>query len=499
MRLPWTITRCLGTALLVVATGATVAGAATVGPVTAVSGTSPYTAGCSGHDEPGTNFLSSEVEPWIAVGPSGGLVGAWQQDRWSNGGSHGQVAAVSADGTAWTTSFADFNRCSLLAHGKSRDDTSEPGHLWDRSTDPWVDVSPDGTVHQITDSLNVTGPGFGDGSAILYSRYDRATNTWAKPTVLRADLLNTVLNDKESLTADPTDSRFVYAIWDQLVSPNANANPIATENAIGFHGPTFFTRSTDGGATWEPARPILDPGTLDQTIGSQIVVLPDGTLVDGFNLRFGAKNAKGVRGDNVAIQRSTDRGATWGSPIIVDKLVPTSVTAPGETARVRTGDILPEWAVDPTSGRLYAIWQDGRFKPGGLAGIALAWSDDGGDTWSPTIEVDDSGAGVAAFTAGVDVNTAGDVAITYYDFRHDAAPGGPATTDYRVAVWKHGTTGFAASEPVGGTFDQKNAPLTDRGWFLGDYEGLDHVGTVFRPLFARSPGATDIYTATVAP
>jgi hypothetical protein len=499
MSLPWTIARCVGAACVTVAVGAAGAGAATVGPITQVSGGSPYTAGCSGHTEPGTNFLGAEVEPWIAVGPTGGLVGAWQQDRWSNGGAHGQLAAVSADGTSWTSSFADFNRCSLLAHGKSRDDASEPGHFWDRSTDPWVDVSPNGTIHQITDSLNVTGRGFGDGTAILYSRYDPTNNSWAKPTVLRQDLLNTALNDKQTLTADPLDSNFVYAIWDRLVSPAESANPIATENAIGYRGPTWFARSTDGGATWEPARIIFDPGEINQTIGSQIVVLPDGTLVDGFNLIFNFKNANAVRGDNVAIQRSTDHGATWGSPVIVDKLVETSVTAPGETARVRTGDILPDWAVDPTSGRLFAIWQDGRFKPGGLAGIALAWSDDGGLTWSDTIEVDDSGAGVAAFTPSIDVNSAGDVAITYYDFRNDAEAGGPATTDYRVAVWPHGAGGFGASQPVGGTFDHKNAPLTTRGWFLGDYEGLDHVGTVFRPFFARSPRATDIYTATVTP
>jgi hypothetical protein len=489
----------LAPALVVAATAATAAPAAVVGPVTQVSGGSPYTAGCSGHDEPGTNFLASEVEPWIAAGPGGVLEGAWQQDRWSNGGSHGQVAARSADGRSWITSFADFNRCSLLAHGKDRDDPTEPGHFFDRSTDPWVDISPDGTTHQITDSLNVTGPGFGDGTAILYSRHNPTNNSWSKPTVLKIDLLNTVLNDKESLTADPTDSRFVYAIWDRLVSPSEPANPLPAEFAIGYRGPTWFTRSTNGGATWETARVIFDPGEINQTIGSQIVVLPDGTLVDGFNLIYNFKNAHGVRGDNVAVQRSTDHGATWARPIIIDKLIETSVTAPGETALVRTGDILPEWAVDPSSGRLFAIWQDGRFKPGGRAGIAMAYSDNGGRTWSPTVEVDDSGSGVAAFTPSIDVNTAGDVAITYYDFRHDAAAGGPATTDYRVAVWTHGTSGFAPSQPVGESFDHKNAPLTTRGWFLGDYEGLDHVGTVFRPFFARSPGPTDIYTSTVTP
>jgi hypothetical protein len=44
-----------------------------------------------------------------------------------------------------------------------------------------------------------------------------------------------------------------------------------------YFGATWFSRTTDGGQTWEPARPIFDPGGNSQTIGNQIVVLPDGT------------------------------------------------------------------------------------------------------------------------------------------------------------------------------------------------------------------------------
>ena len=43
--------------------------------------------------------------------------------------------------------------------------------------------------------------------------------------------------------------------------------------------------------TWEPARSIYDPGQNDQTIGNQIVVLPDGTLVDLF-AEFHNENSK---------------------------------------------------------------------------------------------------------------------------------------------------------------------------------------------------------------
>jgi hypothetical protein len=35
---------------------------------------------------------------------------------------------------------------------------------------------------------------------------------------------------------------------------------------------------TNGGSSWETARPIFDPGQKDQTIGNQIVALGNGDL-----------------------------------------------------------------------------------------------------------------------------------------------------------------------------------------------------------------------------
>ena len=87
---------------------------------------------------------------------------------------------------------------------------------------------------------------------------------------------------------------------------------INSENAIGFgfKGPAVFSRTTDGGLTWEPARIIYDPGATGQTIGNQIVVLPDGTLVNVFNEIVFFKNVRGEArfAFNLALIRSTDRG-----------------------------------------------------------------------------------------------------------------------------------------------------------------------------------------------
>src|SRR5437773_11417617 len=79
----------------------------TLTPPTSISIATPFAPGCGGATEgsfPGANFNypNSETEPWLAVSPTNpnDVAGFWQQDRWSDGGSHGLVAAVSHDGGA---------------------------------------------------------------------------------------------------------------------------------------------------------------------------------------------------------------------------------------------------------------------------------------------------------------------------------------------------------------------------------------------------------------
>jgi hypothetical protein len=62
---------------------------------------------------------------------------------------------------------------------------------------------------------------------------------------------------------------YVYAVWDRLTNQNSR-------NPNDFRRPAWYSRTADGGATWEPARIIVDPGANASTIGNQIVVLPDG-------------------------------------------------------------------------------------------------------------------------------------------------------------------------------------------------------------------------------
>ena len=75
--------------------------------------------------------------------------------------------------------------------------------------------------------------------------------TWSNPIELICDIDPRFFNDKNTITADPTNSSYVYAVWDRLKGPNGEI--INPENVVGlgYHGPAYLTRTTDGGATWE--------------------------------------------------------------------------------------------------------------------------------------------------------------------------------------------------------------------------------------------------------
>src|SRR5947209_8012504 len=109
---------------------------------TTVSGPSPY-ASCSDANQPGTNYANAEVEPQVAVNPANtmNIIGAWQQDRWSNGGAHGLVAGFSSDGgTTWGETTLPFSVC---ARG---------GLSYERASDPWDSIGPDGTACAVSKS-----------------------------------------------------------------------------------------------------------------------------------------------------------------------------------------------------------------------------------------------------------------------------------------------------------------------------------------------------------
>ena len=339
---------------------------------------------------------------------------------------------------------------------------ADPWHIKSAGIDdPWVSIGPSGVAHQIALSFNNTDA----REAILYSRSPDGGRTWGEPVTLTSDTSPLAGLDKESITADPKRARFVYATWDRS---STEAGP--------FTEPTWFTRSTDGGRTWEPARIIYDPGIDNGTIGNQIVVLPNGDLLNVMAVFVGA-------GIKLAVLRSTDRGATWSAPLFIDDIATIGITDAKTGEPVRTSDFLPDIAVDPRTGRTYIVWQDARPSGGQRDGIVISSSADGGRTWSSPVQV--NGAPQAqAFTPSVDVDRDGKVAVGYYDFRNDSTDPAVLLTNTWLATSRDRGRTFT-DRAVGSTFDMRTAPDAG-GFFVGDYQGLDHTDEGFAWLYVAA-------------
>lgn len=483
------ITLCILIVMATLGAVAVWAGALTAGPLVQASGDSPFDDNCGNFPgtPAGTVYLDTEIEPWVEVNPTNpnNVVATWQQDRWSNGGSRGSVVGASFDGGAtWTiVPVPGITDCS--------------GGSFQRASDPWVSFAPNGDLYQMTLALDIDTPpgrtgGFGP-NGMTVSKSTNGGLTWSDPVVLIRDDNPRFLNDKNSLTADPTDEDYVYAVWDRLQLPQGTVINPERVFGFGFKGPAYLARSTNGGDSWEPARKIYDPGANNQTIGNQIVVQPNGTVVDFFNEILNFKNSDGGTKFefNLALIRSNDKGGTWlpkGKAIRAAKMLGLGVVTPDDRQPVRDAAVLFDVAVDPQNGNLYAVWQDARFT--GFDQVAFTQSTDGGNTWSSPVKVNLTPGNAnplrqQAFVPSVAV-AGGVVGVSYYDFRNDDGSGELA--DHWLAHC-HGNCANSGSwgdeiRLTETSFDISQAPVA-RGLFLGDYMGLTSDGTSFLAFFMQ--------------
>ncbi len=423
-----------------------------------ISTQNPYIAGCDGVAATGTLYPNAEVEPFVAVNPTNAnnIIAVWQQNRWSDGASHGNATGFSLDrGQTWALRTPTFSRCAGGNAGNSGD--------YERASDPWVTFSPNGVAHQM--ALSISGNSFspGSASAMLASRSTDGGQSWSAASTLIRDGAG-FFNDKNAMTAHPRDARFVFAVWDRLVQSGG--------------GPSYLARSIDNGLTWEPARSIFNPGANAQTIGNQVVVTPAGTIINFFTLiEFGVGTST-----SFAVTRSSDNGATWGAPIRVANVTSIGTRDPETGAVVRDGSTLGAIAVAPNDS-IYAVWQDARQTAGARDAILITRSSDDGFTWSAPVRVN-ADASVAAFTPSIAVKADGTIGVSYYDFRSNTTDPATLPTDYWLARSSDGGNTWREAR-IAGPFDLANAPIA-RGYFLGDYQGLASIDAQFLAVYARS-------------
>jgi len=358
------------------------------------------------------------------------------------------------------------------------DGVTADGTLYVNSeVEPYVAVNPQNT-NNVVGVWQQDRWSTGGARGLLSGASFDGGKTWSNPATLILDG-SAFFNDKETITADPTTANFVYAVWDRVPSTNG--------------GPAMFARSIDAGSTWQTARSIYDPGTSGQTLGNEIVVLPDGTLVNLFT-RIDTPTNGGTSAEAMIV-RSIDKGTNWSAPIKVADLLAVGAKDPETGAPVRDGADLPQMAVSP-SGVLYMAWADARFSGGAHDAIALTHSSNGGMTWSAPVRVNGDPS-AEAFQPSVHVRSDGTISVTYFDLRNNTTD--PATLP--TILWLTRSTDAINwhESAVAGPFDLKTAPNAE-GLFVGDYQGLSSLGSVSEPFFVQANSGnlnnrTDVFSA----
>ena len=151
--------------------------------------------------------------------------------------------------------------------------------------------------------------------------------------------------------------------------------------------------SEDGGTTWSAPVAVNRVGDAERTgtEGSQIVVGPEGEV-------YLAWRSVGLEGE-IRLGRSLDGGATWTTHHVTD------VRGYSDLVNNFSGSAYPRLAIDSETGTLYLVYQEGPPTPAVVAAssvtpqdhfihpdsdvIFVSSSDDGGETWTETLAVND--------------------------------------------------------------------------------------------------------------
>jgi hypothetical protein len=226
----------------------------------------------------------------------------------------------------------------------------------------------------------------------------------------------------------------------------------------------LYTRSTDGGRTWETPKRISTKAGLPRDDNGAVVgpigtVAPDGTQYVVWN-----------EGLNITLAVSRDGGRSFAaSRPIVAVAAPYFGGAGGIPGLTRAMGF-PQVGVDPRHGALYLTWSDYR---NGDVDVFIARSTDHGRSWSAPLRVNDDPVhdGADQFLQWMAVDPKdGSVNVQFYDRRDD-----PANRRTRVTLARSSDGGrtFRNYAWTPDAFEGENA-------FLGDYEWLAaYDGRVF--------------------
>jgi len=386
--------------------------------------------------------FSGHIEPWLAVNPRrpGNLVAV---SRAFQGPALGLASYVSFDGGAsW--------------HGNGQ----LPGVADVFDGNPTVAFDAAGRCY----ACGLTGRDVRQQQGyVLVWRSGDGGRTFLPPVTAVNGFL-----DHPSLAADP--------------APGSAAGHLYLAGTF-YHSPRNglgFTRSGDGGRTFEPPR-FPDPVTGTLGVLPVTAAGPGGAV----HIMYFVPAPDG-RSGLVKVITSTDYGATFASPATLP-LHAVSPPTPGNVI-TRCG---PALAAAPDSSAVYAAIAT-YDTAAGRSAIQLCHSPDQGRTWNPPVTVASSRQAVY-FMPQVAAATHGRAAVSAF-----ALAGG--RVEVLLFASRPGHPGFGSALRVTASpFDPAVGTSTGTGtYWLGNYQGLAAGPGSFHPIWTDTrTGQTQIFTAAI--
>lgn len=349
---------------------------------------------------------------------------------------------------------------------------------YDEISDPVVVFGPDGTAYysglaynyETKQVLEFPRPKIID-NGIYVAKSTDGGETYSQISFVIESPTGQIFHDKQWFTVDPYTG-YIYVTWTMIES---------------FRARVVFARSTDSGLTWEPPRDIsrwFDAPR--QSSGSMPVVGPDGTIYVAW-IDFNA--------GSLMLSVSRDQGLTW--PIFAESIMniePIPYQLEGNDYRTPT---IPSMAVDrsnsDTAGNIYIVWNDYR---NGNSDILLTRSENGGNSWSEPIKVnDDHNSTADQFFPWISVSPEGDVHVVFYDKRDDP-------DNYLLEVYyAHSKKGVIFDKNWKITTNSSNPAYSyhqSGNIFIGDYIGIDSSANNAYAIWTDTrKGEADAFTAVI--
>lgn len=354
--------------------------------------------------------------------------------------------------------------------------------------DPWVAFDSRGNAYYGTLAFDtVATPPLPPTADVFVAKSTDGGCTW--PTAAKVSGTSpSIYDDKDAIAADAhVNSPFrdnVYVSWTKFAGGNNGAAQI------------MFSRSTDGGVTWDNPQGISNAEPARGRQGANIQVGPDGTVY----VVWTDNTSHGQLVQKMAI--SYDGGKTFPKSNIIVAIVTDDVPdgiLPG--TRFVANGIFPSMSIAP-NGTIYVAWSN---HTNGHAVVLFTKSTDGGQTWSTPIGANDvTGRSSALQAVSVDPNGKINVVSTAIDDVPVGTAPGAGVVHYDT-YWTQSTDGgvtFSSPVKISKVTSDPDGSSTHRldMQFIGDYisaaSDASHVYAVWTDSRNATPcAAVDAYRA----